>query len=272
MHRDYAVSDEQLRRGNHGSLARELVDEYDQHGYLVLPDLLDDRDLAPVRGAMMEKVGQIAEQLLEAGLIEDLLEGEPFQTRLARLFEGLSANNFVSFTGQSWRDRMPGYFELMTNPKILDVVESLIGPEIFANPVYNVRPKVPRVAAGEVPWHQDKSYWPGSKSNPVITVWIAVVDATLTNGCLRVIPRTQHETLGGFHFETYSGTAYRELDDKKVKPLKDKARALPVTTGTGIIFNDRFIHSSGQILLRTSAGAWTCATSPPTRTRWPSTA
>ena len=245
MHRDYAVSDEQLRRGNHGSLATELVDEYDQHGYLVLPDLLDGHDLAPVRGAMMEKVSQIADHLLEAGLIEDPLEGEPFETRLARLFEGLSANNFVGFTGQSWRDRMPGYFELMSNPKILDVVESLIGPEIFANPVYNVRPKVPRVAAGEVPWHQDKSYWPGSKSNPVITVWIAVVDATLTNGCLRVIPRTQHETVGGFHFETYSGTAYRELDDETVKPLKDKARALPVTTGTVIIFNDRFIHSSG---------------------------
>ena len=51
-------------------------------------------------------------------------------------------------------------YDLMSNPKILDAVESLIGGEIFANPVYNVRPKVPHVAAGAVPWHQDKSYWP----------------------------------------------------------------------------------------------------------------
>ena len=69
--------------------------------------------------------------------------------------------------GRSWRDRIPGYHTLMSNPKILDVVESLIGPEIFSNPVYNVRPKVPRVAAGAVPWHQDKSYWPDANSNPV---------------------------------------------------------------------------------------------------------
>jgi ectoine hydroxylase-related dioxygenase (phytanoyl-CoA dioxygenase family) len=191
------------------------------------------------------KVDLIANQLLAAGCITDALAGEPFESRLCRLLERLSAEDFVTFTGQSWRDRLTGYFALMSNPKILDVVESLIGPEIFANPVYNVRPKVPRVAAGEVPWHQDKSYWPGALSNPVITVWVAVVDATVENGCLRVIPRTHHEAVAGFHFETYSGTAYRELDDVVVAGLKARARPVPVGAGGAIVFNDRFIHSSG---------------------------
>jgi ectoine hydroxylase-related dioxygenase (phytanoyl-CoA dioxygenase family) len=194
---------------------------------------------------MTMKVDLIADQLLAAGRITDPLAGEPFETRLARLFEGLSAEDFVTFTGQSWRDRLTGYFELMSNPKILDVVESLIGPEVFANPVYNVRPKVPRVAAGEVPWHQDKSYWPGARSNPVITVWVAVLDATVENGCLRVIPRTHHEAVAGFHYETYSGTAYRELDDAAVARLRARASPVPVGAGGAIIFNDRFIHSSG---------------------------
>lgn len=245
MHRDYALTDAELRSGAQGSLRPGQVDEYDEQGYLVLPGLLDSRDLAPVRAAMAMKVDLIADQLVAAGRITDPLAGEPFETRLARLFEGLSAEDFVTFTGQSWRDRLTGYFELMSNPKVLDVVESLIGPEIFANPVYNVRPKVPRVAAGEVPWHQDKSYWPGARSNPVITVWVAVVDATVENGCLRVIPRTHHEAVAGFHLETYSGTAYRELDDAAVGRLKARARPVPVGAGAAIIFNDRFIHSSG---------------------------
>ena len=245
MHRDYALSDAQLRKGNRGSLSPAQVGQYDEQGFLLLPDLLDESDLAPARYAMMTKVDQVANELMKAELIKDPLTAEPFETRLARLFEGLSPEHFVTFTGQSWRDRLPGYFELMSNPKILDVTESLIGPEIFANPVYNVRPKVPRVAAGEVPWHQDKSYWPGSRSNPVLTVWIALVDATIENGCLRVIPQTQHEAVGGFHFETYSGTAYRELDDEDVSHLKGKARSVAVQNGTAILFNDRFIHSSG---------------------------
>jgi phytanoyl-CoA hydroxylase len=245
LHRDYALADAELRRGAQGSLRPGQVDEYDEQGYLVLAGLLDHHDLAPVRAAMAMKVDLIADQLLAAGRITDPLAAEPFEIRLARLFEGLSAEDFVTFTGQSWRDRFAGYFELMSNPKILDVVESLIGPEIFANPVYNVRPKVPRVAAGEVPWHQDKSYWPGARSNPVITVWVAVVDATVENGCLRVIPKTHHEEVGGFHFETYSGTAYRELDDAAVDRLRTRARPVPVAAGGVIIFNDRFIHSSG---------------------------
>jgi len=243
LYREYALTDAELRTGAQGSLRPGQVDEYDEQGYLVLPALLDSHDLAPVRTAMTMKVDLIADHLLAAGRITDPLAGEPFETRLARLFEGLSAEDFVTFTGQSWRDRLTGYFELMSNPKILDVVESLIGPEIFANPVYNVRPKVPRVAAGEVPWHQDKSYWPDARSNPVITVWLAVVDATVENGCLRVIPRTHREAVAGFHFETYSGTAYRELDDAAVARLR--AWPVPVGAGGAIIFNDRFIHSSG---------------------------
>ena len=245
LFRDYALTDAELRSGAQGSLRPGRVDDYDEQGYLVLPGLLDGDDLAPVRAAMMMKVDLVADQLLAAGRITDPLVGEPFETRLAQLFEGLSAEDFVTFTGQSWRDRLTGYFELMSNPKILDVVESLIGPEIFANPVYNVRPKVPRVAAGEVPWHQDKSYWPDAQSNPVITVWVAVVGATVENGCLRMIPRTHHEAVAGSHFETYSGTAYRELDDSVVAPLKARARPVPVGAGGAIVFNDRFIHSSG---------------------------
>jgi ectoine hydroxylase-related dioxygenase (phytanoyl-CoA dioxygenase family) len=233
-----------MRAGNRGTLTPEQVAEYDERGFLVLPGLLDDSDLAPVRDAMMRKVDQIAAELLANGLIEQLSETEPFRTRLARIFDGLRAGDFVAY-GRSWRDRLPGYHTLMSNPKILDAVESLIGPEIFSNPVYNVRPKVPKVAAGAVPWHQDKSYWPDANSNPVITVWLSLVDATRENGCLHVLPRTQRQRVLSFHAETYTGTGYTEIDEKHLRLLTDgRAEALPVAAGTAILFNDRLVHSS----------------------------
>ncbi|MGD0439425.1 MAG: phytanoyl-CoA dioxygenase family protein [Acidimicrobiales bacterium] len=227
-----------------GSLTPAQVAAYDTEGYLVLPDFLNDEDLAPAQEAMTQKVDQIAADLLAAGLITDPLVDEPFRTRLARLFEGLGEAEFLAY-GRSWRDRLPGYYVLMANPKILDAVESLIGPEIFSNPVYNVRPKVPRVAAGAVPWHQDKSYWPDANSNPVITVWISLVDATLENGCLHMIPRTQHKRLLTFGAETYSGTGYLEVEDRHMnQTLKRRVLPLPVKAGTAVLFNDRLIHSS----------------------------
>lgn len=233
-----------MRAGNQGSLSREQVAEYDSFGFLVLPGLLDESDMAPVRAAMTEKVDMIAAGLRSAGLVEDELRAEPFPTRLARLFDGLGAEEFLAY-GRGWRDRLGGYHTLMSNPKILDAVESLIGSEIFSNPVYNVRPKVPRVAAGAVPWHQDKSYWPDANSNPVITVWISFVDATLENGCLHVIPRTQKEKVLSYHAETYSGTGYTELDEKHLRLLAEhRAQALPVPAGAAILFNDRLVHCS----------------------------
>ena len=35
---------------------------------------------------------------------------------------------------------------------------------------------------GAVPWQQDKSYWPDANANPVITVWIPLVDSTPATG------------------------------------------------------------------------------------------
>jgi phytanoyl-CoA hydroxylase len=226
-----------------GSLTAEQLNFYNREGYLVLPGLLNAADLAPARAAMEQKVDAIASELLRAGLISDTLPSEPFETRLARLFENLGEREFLLY-GRSWRDRLPGYYHLMANPKILDVVESLIGPEIFANPVYNVRPKVPKVAAGIVPWHQDKSYWVGAKAAPVITVWIPLVDATFENGCLHILPRTHMRRVLGHHAETYSGTAYTEVNAKHIRPHLHEAVAVPLAAGGAIVFNDRLIHSS----------------------------
>ena len=226
-----------------GSLTPEQAAFYEQEGYLVLPGLLDEADMAPARQAMQQKVDLIAEDLFRDGLIGDRLEAESFATRLARLFETLTDVEFLRY-GRSWRDRLPGYFALMSNPKILDVVESLLGPEIFANPVYNVRPKVPKVAAGIVPWHQDKSYWPEAKASPVITVWIPLVDATFENGCLHLIPRTHRRRLLSHHSESYSGTGYTELDERHTQPHRAEVLPVPLAAGGAILFNDRFIHSS----------------------------
>ncbi len=216
-----------------GRLTDEELALYDLEGYLVLPKLLNDEDMVPAREAMQQKVDLIANELFKDGLVTDLLTSEPFATRLARLFENLTEKDFLRY-GRSWRDRFPGYFQLMLNPKILDVVESLLGPEIFANPVYNARPKVPKVAAGIVPWHQDRSYWPDVKASPIITVWIPLVDATFENGCLHVIPRTHRRRLLSHHNETYTGTGYTELDDEHVEPFKAEVVPLPLDAGGAI--------------------------------------
>ncbi|MEM1010869.1 MAG: phytanoyl-CoA dioxygenase family protein [Planctomycetota bacterium] len=226
-----------------GCLSDEQVAFYDLEGYLVIENYLNDEDLAGVQEAMSQKVELIATEMKASGQIEDTLDDAPFEKRLALLFKGKTDQDFLKY-GRSWRDRFTGYFDLMSNPNVLDAVESLIGGELFANPVYNVRPKVPGVAAGAVPWHQDRSYWPDANSNPVITAWIPLVDTTHENGCLHVWPRTHRTRMYDHEPEQYSGTNYTTIPERHMKKLKREAIPLPVPRGSLILFNDRNVHMS----------------------------
>lgn len=226
---------------NGGSLSPDQVDAYNEEGYIILESLLTDEEMAPAREAMTQKVDEIAAKMLEDGKVADLLADRPFKYRLAELFAGLSDDDFLKY-GRSWRDRLPGYFHLMSNPNILDAVQSLIGPEIFSNPVYNVRPKVPKVAAGAVPWHQDKSYWPDANSNPVITVWIPLVDSTPENGCLHVIPGTQFKRVIQHERENYSGTGFLAIPQRVTR--EKRIVQIPMKAGSAVLFNDRLLHMS----------------------------
>ena len=92
----------------------------------------------------------------------------------------------------------PAVFDIVTNSRILDIVESLIGPEITSNPIQHVRIKPPqstlpsdeiRAHITATDWHQDRGVGLEEADNTtMVTVWIAVTDATVENGCLQVVP------------------------------------------------------------------------------------
>src|SRR5262249_45508689 len=94
----------------------------------------------------------------------------------------------------------PAVFALLTNARLLDVVEDVLGPEIYSNPVQHVRIKLPkpklpqgylRDSIIDTPWHQDMGVLTGDADNTdVLTVWSPLSEARVDNGCLVVIPRS----------------------------------------------------------------------------------
>src|SRR5262245_38219515 len=81
------------------------------------------------------------------------------------------------------------WVRLISDDRLLDVAEQFIGPNIalFASHYIAKRP----YDGQAVLWHQDGSYWPLAPME-VVTLWLAVDDSTPENGCMRVIPGTQH--------------------------------------------------------------------------------
>jgi chlorinating enzyme len=75
--------------------------------------------------------------------------------------------------------------ELIRDPRILDQVEALIGPDIlcWATDFFAKNPGDRK----RVTWHQDSTYW-GLSEPDVITAWVAFTPSTVQSGCLRVVP------------------------------------------------------------------------------------
>ncbi len=88
--------------------------------------------------------------------------------------------------------------KLASHPRILDVVEQLIGPDIL---IYNVTYIIKEAnTKSHVSWHQDLTYW-GLDSDDQVSVWLALSDASNSSGCMRMIPGShrlgrQHHMLG----------------------------------------------------------------------------
>lgn len=77
--------------------------------------------------------------------------------------------------------------QVVTHPKVLDAVESVIGPDILCwGSQFFMK------GAGDpafVSWHQDGTYW-GLSSPDVVTAWIAFTPSVPESGCMRVVPGT----------------------------------------------------------------------------------
>jgi len=79
-------------------------------------------------------------------------------------------------------------YELMTAPRLLDIVEDVIGPDIL---LWDTKlfPKQPG-SREMVTWHQDATYAYLDPAEKVVTVWIAMTDARPENGGVRFLPGT----------------------------------------------------------------------------------
>ncbi len=84
-----------------------------------------------------------------------------------------------------FHDRCATIWDMATNPRILDLVQDLIGPDIV---VWGTHFFCKMPGDGKaVAWHQDATYWPLTPTRTV-TAWIAIDDADLGNGAMQVIP------------------------------------------------------------------------------------
>jgi len=133
-----------------------------------------------------------------------------------------------------------GLADLIRSPRILDMVEDLIGPDLM---VWSTDWWIKEARSPSfVSWHQDSQYW-GLDTTRLVTVWVALSESNKRSGCMRLLPGS-HLGPDLPHVETYHqdnmltrGQSIECIDEQQAKNLE-------VPTGYAAIFAFRIAHAS----------------------------
>jgi hypothetical protein len=237
-----------------------IREQLDTEGYVVVEDVLDPvLDIQPVLDEYAAVLDGIVNDLYAQGLISQTFAGLPFVQRLVEVCVA-SGRNFPQHFDFSLPQNGvtpdtpihvgPAVFHALTNPRLLDLVESIIGPEIASNPVQHIRMKLPPRAVAKnagysgliskTPWHQDNGVvLPEADQANILTVWFPLTEATVDNGCLQVIPRS-HLTGLTTHCPAEAGLTIPPT----LLPDHLPAVPLPMRPGSVLLMTKRTIHSS----------------------------
>ena len=219
--------------------ACKLRQKFAKQGYLVVKSALHREDLAPLIAVISKVVDTRAHELYNARTISDVYEGMPFERRWHAILHECGRENEVF----GWHTLVfsEALFNLITHPKVLNVVELLIGSEIQFNGDFWVRPKLPNEKLTTLPWHQDSAYMPHTEHDTHLTVWLPLVDVKAANGALQFLPGSHTAGLQTYHRVEGEAFAVPVLPPTSSDTDID---TLEMKKGDLLIFNNLVFHRS----------------------------
>jgi ectoine hydroxylase-related dioxygenase (phytanoyl-CoA dioxygenase family) len=134
----------------------------------------------------------------------------------------------------------PELLQWLLHPAVLDLVEPLTGPDIQLFSSHFICK--PAGDGKRVPWHEDSAYWRGQwDPMEVVTVWLAIDDSDLGNGCMHVIPGSHRDG-----YSAYDAVEGAVFGSEIRKGSFDDSRAVPciLQAGQCSLHHAKTIHGS----------------------------
>jgi len=169
-------------------ISAEQWEQYERDGYFILGKLLSDEEVA----ALQQRLDDI--MLGKASFDYDRMvmqrEGEAGEYNKAgdqsRGFKGATLNYRVVYALE--HDAL--FLEYIQRPIFQEICRHVYGPETDIATYRAFVMNKPARGGSELHWHQDR--WNFLDRDPLITVWTALDQAIVENGCLQII-RGSHQ-------------------------------------------------------------------------------
>lgn len=133
--------------------------------------------------------------------------------------------------------RSPVFQEAVGDGRLLDVLEKILAPNIeFLSDKVVFKSEDTTFAS---PWHQDWHYWHGAHK---FSIWVALDDATVDNGCLKLFPGS-HKSAIVHDGDASDGHGF----GNRLRPDavdENLAVTAEIEAGGAVFFHDLTLHSS----------------------------
>ena len=213
----------------------DQIAAYGRDGYLVLPQVLTEAELAPLELVFERFIrGEVS------GMGRDFCDmSGPY----GRAFEDFNLINAV----------LPRVYEPALVGNIFErratsIARQLIGQDAVLD-YDQFLAKRPRRPGAVFAWHQDLGYWPsGTPDTRTVTCSLALDDANVDNGCLRVVPGSHAEPTLRSHRPSAWSTSPELRAEAHTLTVElgesDAIVPLPVRRGSITVHNERIVHGS----------------------------
>ncbi len=132
--------------------------------------------------------------------------------------------------------------EIVRHPRILDAVETILGPDILAwGSTFFIKDAH---SPSYVSWHQDLRYW-GLDSEDQVSVWVALGPVTEAHGCMRFVPGS-HEGAMLAHRDTFDADNFLTRGQEAEVDIDENDTVLvEMEPGQASMHHGKLLHASG---------------------------
>lgn len=138
---------------------------------------------------------------------------------------------------------LPMVAQIATDPGVLDVIESILGPDImvFSAEFFIKEPRTSQI----VSMHQDLTYWGLGAIDGLVTAWIPLSPATPASGCMDFV-RGSHKNAILPHEDTFdANNLLSRGQEVKVDVNEADKTAIEIHPGQMSLHHGLTIHGSG---------------------------